>query len=148
MMAHMTDGVGERLKALRRAAGWSQEALAQLVNEQFGTTWQQTTVQKIEAETRPLTLADVEHLAVVFGMKIEDMIYGQDDWDSTAEVPIEDPLHELRRRALDTRIKHFHFEEQDLLVRLAEVRAGRRRAEAELDYHFNRADDDPAKDRY
>jgi transcriptional regulator with XRE-family HTH domain len=119
-------GVGWRLKHLRTTAGYSQAALAALVNERQGSTWQQSTVWKIENDQRPLTLTDVETLADVFGMSIEAMLYGDED-------PNNDPRHNLRLRALGGRLDALHFEEQALLARLADIRAERNRLRADRD---------------
>lgn len=64
----MADSVGPRLRALRREKSLSQAKLAVLVNYLTGWTWHQTTVQKIEAGTRPISLDELDALASALGI--------------------------------------------------------------------------------
>lgn len=126
----MTVNVGERLRALRREAGLSQEQLAALVTAR-GLNWWQSTVQKVETGQRALTLADVEALAAVYQMSIDDMLYGHDDQDSTTGLPIPDPAREMADDIRQAAERVSRFELQELLRRVAAVRADLQRMEDE-----------------
>lgn len=98
---------GRRLRDLREAAGWSQAELAKLVNAVRGFNWLQTTVQKIEAGSRLLTLADLEALTEVFDLGLDDLVYGD-------RIEVRYVADEGRRKALI-------FERDAIAVRLAEI---------------------------
>ena len=130
----VTDNVGRRLLALRKAAELTQQQLAVLVNERHDLGWYQSTVQKNEAGTRPLTLTDLEALADVFGMRLDAMLYGE-DWpgvESHHELPYEDPIHEMRWERQAGAINALMYERQQHVLRLAEIDTEVSRLQSEL----------------
>lgn len=66
---------GQRLRDLRQSRGWSQREVAERMKA-YGYDWQQATVQRIEAATRPIRLNEVIDLAVMFGVSLDDLLVG------------------------------------------------------------------------
>jgi len=60
--------VGLRVRELRAARGWSQEALGRRMTS-LGYPMHQTTVAKLEAGTRPLRVSELVALADILGVK-------------------------------------------------------------------------------
>lgn len=61
----------------------SQAKVAALVNHLRGWNWQQTTVQKIEAGTRPLNLDELDALATVLGIPPVELLTSNSDMPAT-----------------------------------------------------------------
>lgn len=128
----MTDTVGQRLKALRLGMGWTQLQLANLVNDRCGWNWQQTTVQKIEAGSRPLSLADVEALMAIHERTFDDLLYGR-------RTP-------ARFTAIDAKRRVLRVEAEALRTRLAEIEDEQRRLDAEFWDGFTEDERDAEED--
>lgn len=62
-----------RVRELRREAGTSQEGLAASMREQ-GFPWYQTTVVRVEAGGRPVTLDEAGALAGIFGVPLGSLL--------------------------------------------------------------------------
>jgi transcriptional regulator with XRE-family HTH domain len=78
--------LGKKVRQLRIERGWTQEQLAEKLNE-AGWPMHQTTVAKIEAGTRPIRVAEADALALAFGLPIEAMWYlpiAGEPWSMTA----------------------------------------------------------------
>jgi transcriptional regulator with XRE-family HTH domain len=70
--------VGEAVKALREAKGWSQEALAQRLQDR-GLSWTRSRVADLEIPQRrrpDLTLTELILLAETFGVRLADLLAG------------------------------------------------------------------------
>lgn len=66
--------VGEEVRHLRKARGWSQEELARrMVGAGFGT-WHQSTVGRTETADRPLRLNEAVALAELFGTSLTGLM--------------------------------------------------------------------------
>ena len=57
---------GKYVADSRRRAFYSQQVLADRMNNQFGHNWHQTVISKIENGERHLTAEELFHLAVIF----------------------------------------------------------------------------------
>jgi transcriptional regulator with XRE-family HTH domain len=68
----------DRVFAFRKAMDWSQEELARRMSE-FGFSWRQTTVAKVENAQRPLRLNEAAALAAVFDVDLSEMLRSLDD---------------------------------------------------------------------
>jgi transcriptional regulator with XRE-family HTH domain len=66
--------LGRKVRQLRLERGWTQEQLAERLNE-VGWPMHQTTVAKLEAGARPIRIAEADALAIAFGLPIEAMWY-------------------------------------------------------------------------
>jgi transcriptional regulator with XRE-family HTH domain len=64
---------GVQLRKLREARGWSQREVSERMKP-FGYDWQQTTVARIEAATRPLRLNELLDLAALFSVSLTDLL--------------------------------------------------------------------------
>src|SRR5260370_39097962 len=80
------------LRKMRKAGGLTQDELAEKRNATGCCRYHQTTITKIEAGDRAITLNDVAAAAAALGVRVADLI----DGDLTAAVSASD-----RRRALD-----------------------------------------------
>lgn len=58
--------LGKYVADSRRRNFYSQQALADRMNEQFGHNWHQTVISKIESGERHITAEELFHLAVIF----------------------------------------------------------------------------------
>lgn len=116
------------------AAGWSQEHLALLLTEASDRRWLQSTVHKSETGGRPLTLPDLEALADVFGLNLDDLLYGDREHESDryADAPRPDPLYDMRHRKLTGRRDALSDQVQTLVLLLDRARAELAEVEAEL----------------
>lgn len=65
--------LGERVRELRRARGWSQDELARRMRS-AGFSWLQSTVAKTEAADRPIRVDEAASLATILGVDIADLI--------------------------------------------------------------------------
>lgn len=65
--------LGERVRTLRTARGWSQEELAREMTG-AGFAWRQSTAAKTEAADRPLRVNEAAALAEVLGIPVEDLV--------------------------------------------------------------------------
>lgn len=82
MLRGMVETFGQRLKALRERAGWSQEALAQLVNNALPDgRWYQTTVGRIERNERDVKVNELVAIADVLGLPIDAVVHPMEDAD-------------------------------------------------------------------
>lgn len=73
--ARMVETFGNRLKALRDRAGWSQDAFAQLVNQaRPGWKWHQTTVGRIERGEREVKVDELVAIAEVLNMELDAVV--------------------------------------------------------------------------
>ncbi|WP_170259323.1 helix-turn-helix domain-containing protein [Nocardioides psychrotolerans] len=73
--------LGANIRASRKAQhppgpGWSQEALAARMVALGHPTWRQTTVAKVEAGRRPVSMAEGISLAYALGLPQLDALYG------------------------------------------------------------------------
>ncbi|WP_024801179.1 helix-turn-helix domain-containing protein [Nocardia sp. BMG51109] len=66
---------GAQVRGWRRARGWSQDDLADKLND-LGFEMHQTTVAKIERGIRPLRVAEAVALAQIFGVPPLSVFYG------------------------------------------------------------------------
>lgn len=64
--------LGERVRELRQARGWSQDHLARRMRS-IGFNWMQSTVAKTEAAERPIRVGEAASLATVFEVDIADL---------------------------------------------------------------------------
>lgn len=62
---------GKRVRKLRKTKGWTQEELASLAQVSL------TTIKDIEWGARDPSISVVEKISGVFGMKMEEIIYGE-----------------------------------------------------------------------
>lgn len=75
----MAPDITARLKALRREAGFTQPALAKHVNDvRPDWNWHQTTIAKIESGERAVKYEDLLAFAEVFGMGLDEFVFGND----------------------------------------------------------------------
>lgn len=65
--------MGKQVKRIRELRGWSQQELARRMHEK-GYSWRQTTVAKTEAADRPIRVNEVQGLAIVFGVTVNDLL--------------------------------------------------------------------------
>lgn len=97
-----------RLRAARKTAGLSQEAVAKIMRDR-GFAWRQTTVAKSEAKDRPILFSEVIALSAIYKKPIEYFLYAGAELDelyenATAEFEsITEALHDARSavRALE-----------------------------------------------
>lgn len=62
----LNQALGKYVADSRRRSFYSQQVLADRMNEQFGHNWHQTVISKIENGERHLTAEELFHLAVIF----------------------------------------------------------------------------------
>ena len=62
----LNHALGKYVADSRRRAFYSQQALADRMNNQFGHNWHQTVISKIENGERHITAEELFHLAVTF----------------------------------------------------------------------------------
>lgn len=62
----LNHALGKYIAGSRRRAFYSQQALADRMNNQFGHNWHQTVISKIENGERHITAEELFHLAVIF----------------------------------------------------------------------------------
>ncbi|QER88599.1 helix-turn-helix domain-containing protein [Streptomyces tendae] len=65
--------MGKQVKRIRELRGWSQQELARRMVDK-GYSWRQTTVAKTEAADRPIRVNEVQGLAIVFGVTVNDLL--------------------------------------------------------------------------
>lgn len=83
--ATITTRFAAALRDRRRARGWSQAHLAAAMRG-LGFSWAQTTVAKIEAATRPVTITEAAALAALLGATVDGMLGVAGDVELIAEV--------------------------------------------------------------
>jgi transcriptional regulator with XRE-family HTH domain len=66
---------GKALRQLRLARGWSQEEVAVRMTA-YGHDFHQTTIAKIEAAQRPLRVRELADFAALYGVAVQDLLYG------------------------------------------------------------------------
>jgi transcriptional regulator with XRE-family HTH domain len=93
--------LGTWVRVARQGLGMSQDVLAERM-ELYGFKWQQTTVQKTEAATRPIRVNEAAALAEILGASLDEMT-------ATSRAP----------RTLQQRVAH--LEEQVAELKTAEV---------------------------
>ena len=71
----LVDLFGERMATVRKLQGLSQEALANRMRER-GHSWKQTTVSKIEAGRRPVSLEEAYDVALELNRHLRDFLKG------------------------------------------------------------------------
>lgn len=91
---------GDRVRQWRKARSWSQEDLAEKLND-FGFEMHQTTVAKIERGTRPLRVAEAVALAQIFGVPALSVFYGPGPEDEAMSVESMRELIETYEKALN-----------------------------------------------
>jgi transcriptional regulator with XRE-family HTH domain len=124
---------GKRLKSLRERAGWTQPALAELINRvRPEWRWHQTTIAKIEAGSRSLKLEDLLAYAEVFGLTLDQLVTETEWVEVNTGDPIQDHLEDPDRlvnerldEARKTRIRRLDWEIQQHRDRLAELETER-----------------------
>ncbi|MFI9610356.1 helix-turn-helix domain-containing protein [Streptomyces sp. NPDC052023] len=65
--------MGKQVRRIRELRGWSQQELARRMHDK-GYSWRQTTVAKTEAADRPIRVNEVQGLAIVFGVTVNDLL--------------------------------------------------------------------------
>jgi transcriptional regulator with XRE-family HTH domain len=65
--------LGERVRALREARGWSQDTVAKRMASK-GFSWRQTTVAKTEAADRPVRVNEAVALADLYGVDLDSLV--------------------------------------------------------------------------
>lgn len=70
---------GKNLKNARERFGYSQQALADQLEQFYDLTWHQTTVGKTEAGTRPAKLHEAVALANILGVAVSDLLAEKPD---------------------------------------------------------------------
>jgi len=65
---------GSRVRAFRKARGWSQEELAQVLANFHKVVLHQTTVAKLEGGARPTSVPEVFALASALGVSYEELL--------------------------------------------------------------------------
>ena len=77
-MATAEQDAGAKVRALRTAKGWSQQALAQHLSDYYSLNWLQSTVAKTEAALRPIRLNELSVLAHALDVPLLDLVSGED----------------------------------------------------------------------
>jgi transcriptional regulator with XRE-family HTH domain len=72
----LTDLFGERMAVVRKLQGLSQENLAARMRER-GHGWKQTTVSKVEAGRRPVSLEEAYDVALELNRHLRDFLKGE-----------------------------------------------------------------------
>ncbi|MEV6662756.1 helix-turn-helix domain-containing protein [Streptomyces nigra] len=112
------EAMGKQVKRIRELRGWSQQELARRMADK-GYSWRQTTVAKTEAADRPIRVNEVQGLAVVFGVTVNDLL----------AVPIDD--YEMYGAA--SRLTELRTLAQAANQRAIELRRTRERLEKEAE---------------
>ncbi|MET7514037.1 helix-turn-helix transcriptional regulator [Streptomyces sp. NPDC005480] len=73
-----------RLRAARKTAGLSQEAVAKIMRDR-GFAWRQTTVAKSEAKDRPILFSEVIALSAIYKKPIDYFLYAGAELDELYE---------------------------------------------------------------
>jgi len=84
--------IGRRVRRSRKAQGWTQEQLGQRLG------MHQTSVAKLEAAARPIRVNELAELAVIFGVKPEDLL--RPDTDVAEVADAEQAVTDARYRVL------------------------------------------------
>ena len=112
----MTDDDGKRLRGWRLGHRYSQAQLATLLNEQQGvTSWHQTSVAKVEAGERVLTLDVLRAYCGVFNLSVDELLEGE-----RFESPDESPYERLFG-ADSARMDALRLERNAHVLRVAEI---------------------------
>ncbi|GEA81391.1 helix-turn-helix domain-containing protein [Cellulomonas uda] len=113
--------VGERVRDLRRARGWSQSDLADALTR-LGFPMHQTTLAKLERAQRPTPLEDLYALSQVFGVPVVGLLAKADLTDRPA---LEERLRDLveERSFFAGRSDELERERLAMLSALAEIDA-------------------------
>lgn len=113
--------LGERVRELRTARGWSQEHLAEQMRAAGFGTWRQTTVAKTEAARRPVTAEEVVKLAELFDVNDLNVLLLRRD-----EHPLDPRLRRYENAALRYRVGAEQAEAEAGTLRQALALAERR----------------------
>jgi transcriptional regulator with XRE-family HTH domain len=89
---------GKALRQLRLAQGWSQGEVAVRMTA-YGHDFHQTSIAKVEAAQRPLRVRELADFAALYGVAVQDLLYGPTR--STAEVDQE--ITEVEERLANAR---------------------------------------------
>lgn len=76
LIAGLNVATGQRVRNLRERMGLTQKQVADQMSELLPTTWQYTTVTKVESGKRPLKLQEAWALAFVLGQLGADQVTG------------------------------------------------------------------------
>lgn len=115
---------GQRVRQLRKAAGLTQQQLADRLS-QWGRSYHQTTVAKLEAGTRPTTLEELIPLSVALGVSQREFFE-----DPSPEDMAEREIREAEQRVDDVQAELAKLREQE--AALEQRLAGAKAALAEL----------------
>lgn len=95
----------KRLRRHREEAGFTQPALARLINDvRPDWNWHQTTIAKIESGNRAIKLEDLVAYGEVFGLSVDELVVSTEWLESNSGDPVDDLLNhpsEVVRRAMD-----------------------------------------------
>lgn len=72
---------GRQVRGSRQRRHWSQQVLADLVNEATGWNWKQTTVGKVENGTRAVTVEEMLVVAAILGVAPVHLLTPREDDD-------------------------------------------------------------------
>ncbi|WP_186526295.1 helix-turn-helix domain-containing protein [Leekyejoonella antrihumi] len=98
---------GRRVKKLRRAAGLTQRQLADRLS-QWGRSYHQTTIAKLEAGSRPTTLDELTPLAVALGVSQREFFDDPSPADR-AEHKVREAEQEVLKLRTDLELTHSRF---------------------------------------
>lgn len=122
--------LGMRLRALREETGMSQAEVAEAMTRQ-GFSMHQTTIAKIEANDRAVTVNEGAMLAAILGLRLPDLLADPEVNAEVASIRAEWVEAQARRQAAETDRRALLAQRARLDAQMTE--AGRRREKAEAD---------------
>lgn len=100
--------MGRRMQMLREERGWSQADLAERLAE-VGWPVHQTTVAKLEAGRRPLRVAEVYALSLIFRIPAASFFYLSTETESPGMAYMQERQQEVDRQLAETRENLLRF---------------------------------------
>lgn len=93
---------GKALRQLRLARGWSQGEVAVRMRA-YGYEFHQTAIAKVEAAQRPLRVRELADFAALYGVQVQDLVYGPTRSAAETHEEVAEVSHQLEHaRAAQT----------------------------------------------
>lgn len=113
--------LGKRVRDLRKVCGWTQAELAERLNE-YGLSFQQGTVAKLEGGSRPTTVTELAALSNLLNQGPESLLADHEMPEGMPEYAEADRRHEAAKKDLENAVAEFLRAREDLAYRADQIR--------------------------